>query len=212
MQSYVTFNSPDWLNLLKTTVAKYTKEPYELLVHDNGNGNKNIGHAMGLNELLKQAKGDYVLVLDVDTHIQRDWFSDMLLAYNENPKTRLIAGDGGRMKPIRPAVMFFERKFAIDNKWNFLQRRFEDVTFDVGIFIYFQTLYKGFNVEILPAGKNLYKNTWSTQFILNSKPTFSHHWYSTRFINHNPIDGRTYEDYMKSKATYFEQIKELGIV
>lgn len=206
----VTFNSPDWLNLLKTTVDKYTNVPYELLVHDNGVNN--IGHAKGLNKLLRQAKGDYVLVLDVDTHIQRKWLKDMLKAYYSDSKVRLIAGDGGRMKPIRPAVMFFERKFAINNNWDFLQRRFEDVTFDVGIFLYFQTLYKGCKVETMPVGNNLYKNTWSTQFILNSKPTFSHHWYGTRFVTKNPIDGRTYKDYIKSKTTYFKQIKDMGIV
>ena len=206
----VTFNSPDWLALLKASVEKYTPVKHEILIHDNGANN--IGHARGLNALLKRATGKYVLVLDIDCHIQREWLTDMLSAYSSNPQTRLIAGAGVKMKPIRPAVMFFERQFALDNNWDFLQRRFEDVTFDVGIFIYFQTLYKGYNVEVLPCGNNVYTNTWSTQFILNSKPAFNHHWYGSRFVSNKSIDGRTYEDYIKSKTTYFKQVKKAGII
>jgi len=145
----VNYYADDFRDLLIESVKKNQSEECEILIHDNSS-DKNIGHAKGLNELVKKAKGKYILTLDIDTHILLKDFDKKLIEYYEEKnekdpagKFRLIAGEGSQLKPARPCCMFFEKDFFLDNAMSFENQNCNGVKFDVGVHFYFKTLSLG---------------------------------------------------------------------
>ena len=209
----VDYHSKGFREILENSVAKNTAGEYEILIQDNGINN--LGHGPGLDKLVKEAKGEYILALDIDTHILlKDW-DIKLLDYYKNRKgagLNLIAGEGGQLKPIRPCVAFFEKDFFINNNMSFEAKDFEGAKFDVGILFYFQALsIPGTKVEYFKYEKATYDNTRGNNYKLLNRSFVFHHWYGTRWYRQDgarardKIDSLTYEEFKKSKDNLFKQ-------
>lgn len=184
---------------------------------------RNLGHGVGIELGIEKATGKYILALDIDSHILlQDWDEKLIAAYEQNEgqtpdqfmknNLRIIGAEGGLLKPIRPLFMFFEKEFFIQGKMRFQAVNLECVKFDVGIHFYFNTLSRGYAVKFLKYKKTDYKDVWGEEYTLNGEPMVFHHWYGTRWFNvegkqvHNEIDGRKYEDFVRSRDNLFKQI------
>jgi len=203
----INFHSEGWRKIQEEMIKKYTTIPYKLIVIDNTE--KNRGHGAGLDIGIKQAKTKYVILLDIDAFPhKRGWAKELIDLY-EKSDVKIIAGEGGKLKPIRPCILFGETDYlkTISFEPVFIKDR---VSLDVGIFVYFKTLHSGYKVLTLPVGKKYYPNTWCDTYYLNNQPIVSHHWYGTRFeaSKHLKIDNRNREDYFKSKKLLFKLINE----
>ncbi len=118
---------PAW-NALKYTkmcldsLKKYTPEPYEVIVVDNGSSDgtkeylqknknircifnkKNLGFAGGINQGLKVARGEHLLLLNNDVILTYRWLKNMqkcLLSSKRiglvGPRSNLVGGQQGKM-------------------------------------------------------------------------------------------------------------------
>lgn len=225
----------EFAELLISSVAKNTKNSFEILIVDNSGElenkeidkdqlnvkiikpGKNLGHGGGVDMAIKEhAQGEYILALDIDSHILlQDWDEKLLQVYNK--EVRIIGAEGGLLKPIRPLFMFFEKEFFLKNNMSFESQEHDGVKFDVGIHFYFKTLSINGNervaIKFLQWTKTAFKDVWGEDYSLAGQPMVFHHWYATRWFNvrgekvHNEIDDRKYEDYLKSRENLFKQIK-----
>jgi len=190
--------------------------PYELLIHDNGR-DENIGHAKGLDKLVREAHHNIILALDIDSHILLPgWNTELEALHDEEWKNgvRLIAGQGGQLKPVRPCVAMFERDYFLENKLTFEPHELKGAKFDVGILMYFQVLSKAGGVKLFPSAKKSYPNTIGNDYAMpDGRPLVFHHWYGTRWYNgrgevaRDQIDGVRRDDFVKSRDEMFKQYK-----
>jgi GT2 family glycosyltransferase len=100
----VNFNGKKWLKDCLQSIQQQTYEKYEVIFVDNNSTddsisfvkknfpkvqlvtlNENIGFAGGNNEGYKKAKGEYILLLNNDTKIEKTFLSDFLKAFDEIP-------------------------------------------------------------------------------------------------------------------------------
>jgi GT2 family glycosyltransferase len=219
--------------LIKTALAYTTTSDYEILIIDNSGElnftdytfqdvpvriltpGKNFGHGKGLNLGVKQAKGEYILVLDIDSHILMRGWDEKILPYFEQARIRgveLIGGSGGQLKPFRPCVGLFNRKFFKKNQLSFEAREFDGVNFDVGIHMYFKILSLGFKIEYFNQDKTSYQDVLGDEYNFGRDRFVYHNWWGTRWYDsegtkvHQQIDGITFDDYYKKKNNLFAQI------
>lgn len=216
----VNWNTRDWCDLLIDSIKRNSNGDHEIIIVDNSweidtlnakvvKTGGNLGHAGGLDLGIKEASGDFILVLDIDSHILRSgWEDDLMNAYNSNPQNRIVAAQGGALKPFRPCVMFFEKKYFIDNNFSFSAVPIKEMALDVGIYFAMKTLHSGFKIAPLEVGKKYYEDVWGDTYFLNGKPTFYHNWYSSRFTGRKEVDGRKVEDFKKAEANLFRQYYE----
>jgi hypothetical protein len=196
----VNYKSPDWERLLRDSVKKFSSTDHEIVIWDNSG--ENIGHGEGLNRAISQTHGEYILVLDIDAHILRKGWEDDLIKMN----TDLIAAEGESLyKPFSPCVNFFKRELFEKIKGNYNPIMVRDLCLDVGQHFGFKTVHDGYKMEVLKkenAG-------WGTNYLLNGKPTFYHHWYGTRFNGEDKvIDGKRVEDCEVAKKLVFQNFYE----
>lgn len=191
------------------------------------NVGQNLGHGLAMNRgitSVESLESKYILALDIDSHILIDnWNSKLINAYNNSKdsktadmkmenKLRLIGASGGLLKPMRPAVMFFERSFFIQNNMSFEAKNLDGVKFDVGIHFYFKTLSLGYSVKFLEWKKTEFKDTMGEEYTLNGERAFFHHWWATRWYNkdgnivHKEIDGIKREYFENKKNIFFKQV------
>lgn len=197
----VAYNSKEWEDILRFSARK-TKGDYELLIHDNTGFN--IGHAGGVDKLIKEAKGEYILLLDIDAHILLDnWDEEMLKI-----EADLIAAEGSISKPVRPCAMFFKREWFLENNFSFKPVKTKDFTIDCGVYFAMAAEQKGFKVKTLKCAKTEFKDVWGNEYLLNGKRFVYHNWYGTRFCGgkYREIDGRKYTDYLEAKISLLKQI------
>jgi hypothetical protein len=194
---------------------------YEILIHDNGKGN-NVGHARGVHKLIHKAKYNTILLLDIDAHIMmKDWnrrVSELKKSAWERG-VRLIAGEGGKLKPVRPCVMLFERDYFLENSdFTFESQKFLGAKFDVGVLFAFQVLSLGDKVEFFPYAKKTYPDTIGNDYRWpGGKELFAyHHWYGTRWYDGNgkrvrdKVDSLTWKKFEASRDQLEKQYKLLN--
>lgn len=103
--SIVSFNTKELLQLcIENLLSQKTKHSLEIVVLDNNSSDgsaemveksfpkvkliksqQNTGFAKGQNEILKQVKGEYVLILNPDTNFPEDTIENMVLFMEKNP-------------------------------------------------------------------------------------------------------------------------------
>ena len=214
----VNYYGDKFRDLLIKTVKKWASGEHEILIHDNSSPN-NIGHAKGLDLLVKKAKGKYIFTFDIDSHVMMNGFDlKVIKYYNEkndhdpSGKLRMIVGEGGQLKPARPCCMFFEKDFFIENKLSFEPQEIDGAKFDVGVHSYFKTLSLGFKVEFFKYAKTEYDGVRGNDYLFNGERFCYHHWYATRWFNnqgkrkHNKLDSLTWEEWQNSTKNLFKQV------
>jgi len=210
----VDFYGREFKKMLVDSIKKTTRNEYELLILDNSINN--IGHGAGLDDLIKRAKGKYILTLDIDSHILlKDWDVKVLEYYKERREqgVRLIAGEGGQLKPIRPCVAFFEKDYFLENNMSFKQNHLEGASFDVGILFFFKVLSRGDKVDYFKYQRKMYTDVMGNNYSLGSEeePFVFHHWYGTRWYdkdgnrNRDKVDSITFEKFSKSRESLIKQ-------
>ena len=74
----VTYRDKDKLQECVESIEKFTDYPHGILVDDNSPPNPNLGFGKANNLLLLKSYADYVMVLNADTKVTRDWLSPLL--------------------------------------------------------------------------------------------------------------------------------------
>jgi len=212
----VNYYGDDFKELLLNSLEANTNdfESIEILIHDNSSP-ANIGHAGGLDKLVADAQGKYIMALDIDSHILlKDW--DLkIVKYYEKSGVKLLAGEGGQLKPIRPCVAFFEKDYFLKNKMSFAPKNVDGAKFDVGILFFFQVLSAGGKVEYLKYQKSIYTDVIGNNYKLGDETLAFHHWYGTRWYNvhgkrvHEKIDRVEWPKFEQSKKNL---LKQYGII
>lgn len=189
---------------------------YELLIHDNGKG-ENLGHARGVEKLIRQAKYNTILLLDIDAHVMLKGWNTWIMAFKKDRwdvGVRLMAGEGGLLKPVRPCVMLFERDYFLsDENFTFQAQEFRGAKFDVGVLFASQVLSRGDAVQIFPYAKSSYPDTIGNDFRteLGGLPFVFHHWYGTRWYSgagkrvRDKVDSLTWEKFDASRTELIKQ-------
>lgn len=220
----------DFARLLQQSVLEKTKNSFELIIVDNSASYKslasymkvirpggNIGHGRGLDLGVAEARGEYILIMDIDCHILlKDW-DRMLLEIFENSDIKLAcASDGELLKPAKPLAMFFKKETIAKNNISFRAVNLGGVKFDVGVHAYFRILSDYGNKAIyqFPAARTNYKGVLGSEYCLNGERFCYHEWYGTRFygpdgrMERETIDGLTFKAHLESKENLFKQIHE----
>ena len=189
------WNSYDFLDLLIESLEIYSSLSYELIVIDNSTHKQqisreyvfqhlmetNIGHGAGLNEGSKLAKFDFVMFLDVDTHLLcRNWEDPFIKMMDDFD---VIGGRGVPTKPIRPACMLMKKEFAVKYDWRatdgYKGVRVTPEGFDVAIQAFHQMLNDGVKIGFLEGIPNRYKTHTGEEFCIDGKRLVYHHWSGT---------------------------------
>lgn len=230
----VQVDSPEWCELLVKSIRKFTAGvDYEIIIIDNHSLPQNLrwlraqedvkviyescntGHGGGMDKGTREARGRYVCVLDIDSHVQREgWFDDLKAVYHADPLTRLVGCLGPAHKPLHPPLFFFEREFILSNRISFVH--IPNVSTDTAQKAYWDILALGYKVHRLDKGKKIY-TCYGDEIWINGKATVGHHWYGTRFCENHPtkrkdiLDGYPIEKYLENKAKLFDQplVKEI---
>ena len=216
--------------------------PYELIIVDNHSSDgsrqwlveqddirfvgldKNIKHGPGLDLGISLARYPYILVMDIDAHLQRDgWDADLFELYESDEKIKLIAAKGGdpdveNAKPIHACFQFFERRFFKDSNLSFVPRDGHDV----GRKNYYDIVNLGYKVYRIPPGYEMdgygrpykfYGDVWGDEFYLKNKIFIFHNWYASRITvaKEDKIDKWLVKDIERKIDNLFEHelVKEI---
>ena len=108
----LTFNQLEYTKECIESIRKHTPEPHEILFVDNGSTDgtvpwlkalvrenphyrlienpTNLGFAKGCNQGIEAASGEYILLLNNDTVVTKDWISGMLETLNSAPDIGIV--------------------------------------------------------------------------------------------------------------------------
>ena len=202
--SIVTVNylANDFLELLRESIQIFTKNPYEFIVVDNSYDN--IGHGQGLNQGIKQAKGEFVCFVDVDCHFLHYGWDDLCLQLTYN----VIGGKGVPSKPIRPCFMFMKRDIALEYDWQaddgYKGQRITPDLYDVAIRSYYQMIEDKISIQLLESQPSRYATINGEEYLINNTPICYHHWSGT-YLQHRQKDFPN-NDLFLDKVNLFQQI------
>jgi hypothetical protein len=223
----INWHAQEWAELLVKSVKDTVSCDYEILIVDNSNNLKPIAgatilkppttlsHGLGMNWVIPQAKGEFVFAIDIDAHfLLKDW-DKYAISYFEKNNLKLIACQGGLLKPIRPCGMLFKRDWFVDNKMDFTAREFDGVKFDVGVHFYFKTLTLAGQqyVKFFPYHITEFKGSCGSEYLFGGKRFLYHNYYSTRWFNirgervHDRIGRMTWEKFSQGKENLWKQLK-----
>ena len=174
------------------------------------------GHGAGLDLGVMEAQGEYVFILDIDSHVLlKDWDKHLLSLFQQDKKLACVT-DGELLKPAKPLAMFFRKKTIVENNISFKAREFDGVKFDVGVHAYFKilSLYGDNAILGLPWCQTKYDDVLGCEYLLDGNRFVYHNWYGTRWyfedgsIERDEIDGLKYEEFLRKKINLFKQFYE----
>jgi len=249
----VNCNTLDWMKLLVQSVRKFTTVPYEIIIVDNNSEdgsqvwlkeqrdvlalmmNRNFGHGKGLDFGINYAEHPFIMVMDIDAHLQRKgWDLDFFDLYTKDKDIKLIAAKGGdpegkltcqesiekwatanaKKKPIHACFQFFNKKFFKENKLSFEPREGQDV----GRKNYFDIIGLGYKVHRIAPGyedavekRKFYPGSFGDNYYLFGEPFLYHNWYSARMWRADKVDNVTRGQHFKGKEAVFNHpfVKEI---
>lgn len=185
----------------------YDHPKVEVFSEEDG---RNIGHGVGLDKLIQEATSDYSVIMDADAHILVDNWDDILLNYMKDNDLKLLAAEGGKLKPIRPAFMIWKtdvlKEVGSMGSWSD-----DRIWFDTGIKAYFTLLSKHYDKSVgyLRYAPSPFEGVWGECYTFGgtkypAKPFVFHHYYGSRFgASKQELDGRKREDFEASKQKLF---------
>jgi len=140
----LTRNNLEYTRLCLESIRKYTPEPHEIIVGDNGStdgtveylenqsdvklikNGYNLGFALGNNRGLREARGDYIVFLNNDVVVTEGWLTRLLACAKEDgrvgavgPRSNYVAGP--QLVPGVPygedlkAMQEFARKWSLEH-------------------------------------------------------------------------------------------------
>jgi GT2 family glycosyltransferase/ubiquinone/menaquinone biosynthesis C-methylase UbiE len=140
----LTRNNLEYTKLCLESIRKYTPEPHEIIVVDNGStdgtveylenqpdvklikNGYNLGFALGNNRGLREARGDYIVFLNNDVVVTEGWLTRLLACAKEDdrvgavgPRSNFVAGP--QLVPGVPygedleAMQEFARKWSLEH-------------------------------------------------------------------------------------------------
>lgn len=104
----LTYNQLKYTILCLDSLLEYTDLPYELILIDNGStdgtleylksfenakiisNQTNLGFSKGVNQGIRVAEGDYILLLNNDTIVAKNWLSNQLNCLNNQPEIGIV--------------------------------------------------------------------------------------------------------------------------
>lgn len=114
----LSWNAPQFTKMALDSIRKYTAQPYEVVIVDNGShaetvdwlktltdvrvifNPENRGYAGGNNQALAAARGEYVVLLNNDVIVTEGWLDGLLSAFDRvpglgvsAPRSNRVAGD-----------------------------------------------------------------------------------------------------------------------
>lgn len=114
----LSWNAPQFTKMALESIRVHTREPYEIIIVDNGSGpetvewlrtltdvrviynNTNRGYAGGNNQAIAAAHGEYIVLLNNDVIVTDGWLESMLAAFDRipglgvsAPRSNRVAGD-----------------------------------------------------------------------------------------------------------------------
>lgn len=140
----LTLNNLEYTKRCIESIRKYTLEPYEIIVVDNGSKDgtieylesqadikliknpTNLGFAMGNNIGMKEAKGDYIVVLNNDTIVTQGWLTRLIACAESDPSIGIVGPRSNYVAGIQivknvpygndmTAMQEFARKWSLEN-------------------------------------------------------------------------------------------------
>ncbi len=113
----LSWNAVEFTKLALASIAKYTSEPYEVVVVDNGSGAdsvaylqgiddphvrviynaENKGYAAGNNQGIAASHGEYVVLLNNDVIVTEHWLDDLLEPFHRIPSIGVTAPRSNRV-------------------------------------------------------------------------------------------------------------------
>ncbi|QSZ27972.1 glycosyltransferase [Aceticella autotrophica] len=226
----LTHNQLEYTKLCIESIRKYTDVPYEIIVVDNGStdgtvdylekqnditlikNSENLGFAKGCNQGIAVSKGEFIVLLNNDTIVTKNWLKNMIDFINTHedagivgPVTNNISGDQKIITYYKNIndMHEFAGKFNVQNqKWRkslrlvgycmvmrkelFREIGLLDENYGIGNFedddLCLRALLKGYNLYI-------------------NDTTFIHHFGSVTFKNMDI----NYAELMKKNEIYFKQ-------
>jgi GT2 family glycosyltransferase len=134
------WNFLPYLKLCLKSIQKYTDIPYELIIVDNNSidgtrsflknvhykkifNKRNLGVSVSLRQVEKEVKTDFLISLESDIVVSRNWASDLLKIYFSYPNIKA-------MGPIKPSNKFIH-PYTKSNSltlWDNLKKSFPNAT------------------------------------------------------------------------------------
>lgn len=194
------YNGYDWQNLLIASVDKFSYTKHDIFIFNNNldaqkvknekkryremsGFDKNMGHGFGLNVGAHEAKGEYILFLDIDCHLLTKGWEKMFLfkARHFRRDADVIAAPGPPEKPIRPACMFMKRDIACQYDYSptpgYKGHRITPEGYDVAVKAYHDMVKDGLKFEWMESFPNRYGTKTGEEWGLDGKPIVYHHWH-----------------------------------
>jgi GT2 family glycosyltransferase len=196
----VNWTAYDFLGLLIESLHRFTQLPYELIVVDNTEENRqrlnqphvhqfhmpsNVGHGKGLNYGVFKAfelfpENPYLMFLDSDCHIVRHQWE---LAFMNKIKTYdIVGGKGPASKPIRPACIFMRRdigKYDWAESPGYKGNRATPGGYDVAIKAYYKIMADNKRIGFLTSQKSSYGTLNGEEWCIDGQPYVYHHWHGS---------------------------------
>jgi GT2 family glycosyltransferase len=85
----VDYGDPKMLKDCLASIKKQTFKDYEVLIRDNRKDN--VGFAKANNLLIDKAKGEYIILLNNDTIVHKDWLKEMVKMADDNLHVGMIS-------------------------------------------------------------------------------------------------------------------------
>tara|TARA_Y100000034_G_scaffold42710_2_gene52286 strand:- start:9012 stop:9689 length:678 start_codon:yes stop_codon:yes gene_type:complete len=178
---------------------------------------KNMGHGFGLNVGVHEAKGEYILVLDIDCHLLIEGWEKMFLfkARHFHRDADVVAAPGPPEKPLRPACMFLKREIARQYDYsptpNYRGHRVTPDGYDVAIKAYHKMVADGLTFEWMESFPNRYGTATGEEWGLDGKPIVYHHWHGTHTNEPDRMKDFPDTDLEAEKEKLFAIIRDKGL-
>ena len=196
----VEYHSQNWLKLLVESLHIYSKEKHELIIVGNSSISDislidfftnvdvkifqmptNVGHGEGLNIGSRLAQNDIVMFLDADCHFVSHGWEEAFVELMKN--NDVVAGEGPKQKPIRPACMCLKKEIAAYYDWRdtpgYKGHRITPDGYDVAIKAFHEMKRDGIKIKLLESTNNRYGTLNGEEWLVNGKPYIYHHWHGS---------------------------------
>jgi len=136
------WNTLDYLKRCIEAIKRNTKEKYELIIVDNGSKEKgtkryidsiadklifnpkNLGISVGYNQGASIASGKYLIFMNSDTEVEKDWLTNMLSTLSKNKNIGAVGPIGNPKYREANGIIWsyqqYEGQYSEDTRVNFL--------------------------------------------------------------------------------------------